>query len=212
MIAESRTGLKHTGRRGAAAIRIVTRHTAPRPARYDPAEMKAASLLAAVLVAAACEPSPAAHPSEPIGQGTLAAVRTSALEADAASGHTSDDGGLINPLANDPTAARDGEQLYGSMNCAGCHGARGGGGIGPPFADDDWIYGGEPGQIFASIAQGRPNGMPSFGGRLPSESIWRIVSFVESLTPRASPRGVTSGGAVDGRHQDNMAGGSGGSE
>ena len=98
------------------------------------------------------------------------------------------------------------------MNCAGCHGARGGGGIGPPFADNDWIYGGAPGQIFASIAQGRPNGMPSFGGRLPSESIWRIVSFVESLTPPASTRGTTSGGAADGRRQDNLAGGSGGSE
>ena len=61
----------------------MTRHTAPASSPYDPAEMKAASLIGAVLVAAACEPSPAAHPSEPMGQGTLAAVRTSALEAGA---------------------------------------------------------------------------------------------------------------------------------
>jgi cytochrome c oxidase cbb3-type subunit 3 len=174
--------------------------------------MKAVPLIAAVLVAAACEPSPAEHPNEPMGQGTLAAVRTSALEAGAAPGIPSDGRGLINPLADDPAAARDGERLYGSMNCTGCHGARGGGGIGPPFADNDWIYGGEPGQIFASIAQGRPNGMPSFGGRLPSESIWRIVSFVQSLTPPAARRGVTSGAAADGRRQDDIAGGSGGSE
>ena len=30
--------------------------------------------------------------------------------------------------------------------------------------DDKWIYGYEPEQIFATISQGRPNGMPAFGG------------------------------------------------
>ncbi len=172
---------------------------------------KTAPLFAAVLLTAACEPSPAEHPSEPLGQGTLAAVRTSALEAGAAPGVPADGRTLPNPLANEPAAARDGEQLYNSMNCTGCHGARGGGGIGPPFADEDWIYGGEPGQIFASVAQGRPNGMPSFGGRLPAESIWRIVSYVQSIAPPRREAGGKGGAVAEGRTQDNIAGGSGGS-
>jgi cytochrome c oxidase cbb3-type subunit 3 len=169
-----------------------------------------APVLAAVLAAAACEPSPAEHPSEPLGQGTLAAVRTSGLEAGAAPGVPSDEPTLSNPLANDPAAARDGRQLYNAMNCAGCHGALGGGGIGPPFADADWIYGGEPGQIFASVAQGRPNGMPSFGGRLPAESIWRIVAYVQSISPPEPASGGRGGAVADGRTQDNIAGGAGG--
>ena len=171
---------------------------------------KSAPLFAAVLLAAACEPSPAEHPSEPLGQGTLAAVRTSALQAGAAPGLPARESKLTNPLANDPAAARDGEQLYNSMNCAGCHGALGGGGIGPPFADEDWIYGGGPGQIFASVAQGRPNGMPSFGGRLPAESIWRIVSYVQSIAPPLPAAGGKGGAVAEGRTQDNIAGGSGG--
>ena len=170
-----------------------------------------ASFLSAVLVATACEPSPAEHPSEPLGQGTLAAVRTSALEAGAAPGVPSDERTLANPFANDPTATRDGEQLYNAMNCAGCHGALGGGGIGPPFADADWIYGGAPGQIFASVAQGRPNGMPSFGGRLPAESIWRIVAYVQSIAPPQPESGGSGGAGAEGRTRDNIAGAGGGS-
>ena len=41
----------------------------------------------------------------------------------------------------------------------------GGGGIGPPLMDDRWIYGSAPENIYASIVQGRPNGMPAWGGR-----------------------------------------------
>ncbi|HEU4828194.1 MAG TPA: c-type cytochrome [Gemmatimonadales bacterium] len=173
--------------------------------------MKSAPLFAAVLLTTACEPPPAEHPSEPLGQGTLAAVRTSGLEAGAAPGVPSDERELVNPFADDPTALRDGERLYNAMNCTGCHGARGGGAIGPPFADRDWIYGGEPGQIFASIAQGRPNGMPSFGGRLPAESIWRVVTFVRSLSPSPDGQGGKAGAIGEGRTRDDIAGGPGGS-
>ena len=52
---------------------------------------------------------------------------------------------------------------------AGCH-ANGGGGIGPPpIRKDqrDWIYGGEPSNVFDTIVKGRPNGMPTWGGKIP---------------------------------------------
>ncbi|MGI8962468.1 MAG: hypothetical protein ACR2IV_22470 [Bryobacteraceae bacterium] len=32
----------------------------------------------------------------------------------------------------------------------------------------EWIYGGEPEILFDTIVKGRPNGMPSWGGRIPS--------------------------------------------
>lgn len=73
-----------------------------------------------------------------------------------------------------------GRQLYSAMNCVGCH-SHGGGGMGPALMDDRWIYGSSIDHIFSSIREGRPNGMPSFRGRLPDEQIWQIAAFVRSL-------------------------------
>jgi cytochrome c oxidase cbb3-type subunit III len=86
-----------------------------------------------------------------------------------------------NPYAGDMRAIEEGNRLYDWMNCSGCHFA-GGGGIGPPLMDDDWIYGGEPAQIFDSIASGRANGMPAYGDMLAAEQVWHIVAYVETLS------------------------------
>jgi len=81
----------------------------------------------------------------------------------------------------------EGKRLYSAYNCAPCHGVNGGGAIGPPLMDDKWIYGARPDQIYATISQGRPNGMPSFGGHLPSEQIWQLVAYVEAMSGQTSP-------------------------
>ena len=86
-----------------------------------------------------------------------------------------------NPYVDDEHALAAGRQLYGQMNCAGCHGPQGGGGIGPPFADAEWIYGGEPENIVQAILQGRPNGMPAYGGKLPASEAWKIAAYVKHL-------------------------------
>ena len=75
----------------------------------------------------------------------------------------------------------EGKRLYQSYNCSGCH-AMGGGGIGPALMDDKWIYGYDGEQIYSSIVQGRPNGMPAFGGRITDDQIWQIVAYVKSLS------------------------------
>ena len=87
---------------------------------------------------------------------------------------------LRNPFEGKPEAIEAGKQLYSQFNCAGCH-AAGGGAIGPALIDDVWIYGNSPGNIFWTIIEGRPQGMPSFGGRIAEEQAWRIVSYVRSL-------------------------------
>lgn len=74
-----------------------------------------------------------------------------------------------------------GRQLYAAMNCVGCH-ANGGGGMGPPLMDDRWIYGSSIEHIVSSIREGRPNGMPSYRGRLPDDQIWQIAAYVRSLS------------------------------
>jgi cytochrome c oxidase cbb3-type subunit 3 len=77
-------------------------------------------------------------------------------------------------------AISEGQKLYTTMNCAGCH-FHGGGGIGPPLMDNEWIYGSDPQQIFASIVEGRPNGMPAFRGKITDYQVWQIAAYVRSL-------------------------------
>ncbi len=65
--------------------------------------------------------------------------------------------------------------------------------MGPALNDSEWIYGSEPENVFASIVEGRPNGMPSWRGRLTNAQVWQLVAFVRSLdglTPKStwSPR------------------------
>ena len=48
--------------------------------------------------------------------------------------------------------------------------------------DDVWLYGGELEHIYASIMQGRPNGMPSFRHRIPEQQVWEIAAYVRSLS------------------------------
>jgi cytochrome c oxidase cbb3-type subunit 3 len=82
---------------------------------------------------------------------------------------------------NNAYALSEGRKLYERMNCVGCH-FHGGGGIGPALMDDQWIYGSDPAQIFSTIVEGRPNGMPSFKGRLNNQQVWQLVAYVRSLS------------------------------
>jgi cytochrome c oxidase cbb3-type subunit III len=81
-------------------------------------------------------------------------------------------------------AIAEGKRLYTQFNCAGCH-ANGGGGIGPALMDDDWIYGFGGASIFATIVEGRPNGMPSFRGKIAEDQVWQIVAYVEAMSGHA---------------------------
>jgi len=48
--------------------------------------------------------------------------------------------------------------------------------------DDEWIYGSDPQQIFATIAEGSANGMPAWKYRLTTDQIWQLVAYVRSLS------------------------------
>src|ERR1043166_6823285 len=87
---------------------------------------------------------------------------------------------LNNPYEGNAYAVSQGQQLFEQYNCSGCH-FHGGGGIGPALMDDEWIYGSSPANIYGSIAEGRPNGMPSWGGHIPDYQIWELVTYVRSV-------------------------------
>nr|WP_238786899.1 cytochrome-c oxidase, cbb3-type subunit III [Ferrimonas lipolytica] len=89
----------------------------------------------------------------------------------------------IEALAADPDATKVGQRLF-LQNCALCHGsdARGSRGF-PNLTDADWLYGGSPETIKASLLHGRNGMMPPKGG-LPIDDaeVPALVEYVRSLS------------------------------
>ena len=150
----------------------------------------ALGVLALPLVLGACQPrggdATAALPTD-----TAAESQLRAIPLGPAPGGGSDLGTQIrNPYEGDAAAVAQGKQLFLSMNCAYCHMFEGAGLMGPALNGHGWRYGGTPAQIYNSIHDGRPQGMPAWGTRLPADQIWKLVAYVESLggaLPPATP-------------------------
>ncbi|HEV2594743.1 MAG TPA: c-type cytochrome [Sphingomicrobium sp.] len=100
---------------------------------------------------------------------------------------------MTNPLEQDAGAVEEGHRLFDKMNCAGCHGYTAKGGMGPDLTDAHWRYGGTPVQIFKSIYEGRPQGMPAWGRALPQRSIWELTRYIESLGGSFPPTAYHAG-------------------
>lgn len=89
---------------------------------------------------------------------------------------------LKNPYSGNPARIAEGAKLFVSYNCLDCHGADGSGAMGPSLQDNRWHFGGTPGEVFQSIYEGRPEGMPAWGGRIADDQIWRLVAYVRTLS------------------------------
>jgi len=96
------------------------------------------------------------------------------------------------PNMNDKQAALRGMQNFTSFNCVGCHAPNGGGGMGPSLSNRTFLYGHDPANIYLSIYQGRPNGMPAWGGVLPDSAIWDLVAYITSISKAPSPQWGTT--------------------
>jgi cytochrome c oxidase cbb3-type subunit III len=88
----------------------------------------------------------------------------------------------LKDLAQDPQARAAGQKLFLNY-CTQCHAsdARGGKGF-PDLTDHDWLYGGEPESIKASIMNGRNGTMPAMGAALGAAGLKETVHFVRSLS------------------------------
>lgn len=115
-------------------------------------------------------------------------IRMSAIQPGAIATDTS----LERKYEDNAYALSEGKRLFGWYNCTGCH-ANGGGDKGPALMDNVWIYGSDPANIYATIVEGRPNGMPSFGGHVPDNEVWELVAYVRSLS------GLAAGSAAPNR-------------
>src|SRR5687768_1116811 len=132
--------------------------------------------LAPCLVAFGCNEESSAAQTSPSSSTAQTSQRPEAVAGDAIRlpahdenlpvGFPAGGGPLVlrNPYEGDAAAIRTGAQLFVTYNCMDCHGAEGSGAMGPSFQDGRWHFGGSASAIFESIYQGRPDGMPGWGG------------------------------------------------
>jgi cytochrome c oxidase cbb3-type subunit 3 len=95
------------------------------------------------------------------------------------------------PYADNAWQLSQGKRLFTQFNCKACHGD-GGGATGPALMDGWWQWGPEVQSIYASIRDGRPNGMPAFRDKLTTEQMWQLAGYVQKVgayTPRAAAPG-----------------------
>ena len=89
----------------------------------------------------------------------------------------------LEAVAADPQAQAIGERLFLNY-CAQCHGsdARGNKGF-PNLSDKDWLHGGEPATIKATIMNGRIGMMPAMGAALGSDKdVEAVAHYVRNLS------------------------------
>jgi cytochrome c oxidase cbb3-type subunit 3 len=93
---------------------------------------------------------------------------------------------IKNPAQGDAQARDRGMKYFINFNCSGCHADNGGGGMGPALSNNLFLYGSAPENIFLSIYQGRPNGMPAWGAVLPEAVIWDLVTYIGKISNEPS--------------------------
>jgi cytochrome c oxidase cbb3-type subunit III len=136
-------------------------------------------LLLAIILVASCEREERDFRSEPAVQESEEKIALTTLSP----GDTpplQQHSGMAKAYESNAMHMSNGKRLFTQFNCSGCHG-NGGGGSGPALMDDVWIYGSGIQNIVATIREGRPNGMPSFRGKIADEQIWEIAAFVRAL-------------------------------
>jgi cytochrome c oxidase cbb3-type subunit 3 len=138
-----------------------------------------AALCVTALLAYGCDREEHHSRAKPIGETVPAGISPTSLVPAQPAFSPKDPRAIA--YERNANAVSDGQQLFSAMNCVGCH-SHGGGGMGPALMDDQWRYGSSIDQIAATIAEGRPNGMPAWGGKLTPDQIWKLAAYVRSLS------------------------------
>jgi len=84
------------------------------------------------------------------------------------------------PTLKETPETSKGAKLFATY-CKGCHGEGATGDIGPNLTDDKWRYGGTDEDIFTTISNGRPGGMPSWKNTLSEDDIKELIEYIRSL-------------------------------
>ena len=93
-------------------------------------------------------------------------------------------------VAADPDARAIGRNLFLTY-CSQCHGSDAAGSRGyPNLTDGDWLYGGDPDTIRATITDGRSGMMPPMGEALGAQGTKEVANYVLSLAGRPHDAGL----------------------
>jgi cytochrome c oxidase cbb3-type subunit 3 len=152
-----------------------------------------AAAIGAALMMAACdrEERKLSHESTP-GELTPTTPRVSEIQPGGAGPGLTETQNTRSFDGHNAWEMAQGQRLFGWYNCAACHGRGGGGGMGPALSDDRWLYGDKPDEIFKTVMEGRPNGMPSFRGRIPEDQVWQLVAYIRSMSGLAATNAAPS--------------------
>lgn len=100
----------------------------------------------------------------------------------------------IATVAADPDARTIGRNLFLTY-CSQCHGSDAAGARGfPDLTDGDWLYGGDPETIKATITDGRTGVMPAWGEVLGEEGVRQVANYVLSLSGRKHDTAMATAG------------------
>jgi len=107
-------------------------------------------------------------------------------------------GKLANPYQDTQAdIVAQGESMFQSYACSGCHGPAGAGALCPPVTNDIWVYGGDDDTLFRLIALGSDElqrqgysrsghesivaPMPPFGAVVhSSDDLWKILAYIRA--------------------------------
>lgn len=94
-------------------------------------------------------------------------------------------------MAGNAEFVREGELLY-RATCASCHAPslrgrdEGPNFIGANLADDTWLHGSKPTQVFTTVKSGvPPKGMPAWGAMLGDDKVAQVTAYILSRHPAA---------------------------
>jgi cytochrome c oxidase cbb3-type subunit 3 len=100
----------------------------------------------------------------------------------------------VEEIAADPKVRKMGMRMFGN-SCAQCHGADAKGSYGfPNLSDNDWLYGGSPDEIKASITNGRLGTMPAWGDIIGDQGVTDVTAYVLSVNGREADPAQTAAG------------------
>lgn len=100
----------------------------------------------------------------------------------------------IATVAADPDARTIGRNLFLTY-CSQCHGSDAAGARGfPNLTDNDWLYGGDPESIKATITEGRSGVMPPWGDALGDDGVRQVANYVLSLSGRQHDAALAAAG------------------
>lgn len=145
-----------------------------------------------------------------LGYSTRAEVQKSIDEVDAANAEIEAKlaAADLTQVSADPALQQYATNAGGAVFrtwCAQCHGSGAAGNLGyPNLLDDDWLWGGEIGDIHATISHGvrnendpdaRWSQMPAFGEVLSDEEISQLVNHVRAISGQQHDATLASAGA-----------------